>query len=155
MNWNSVCLAGVTGAALTSIESPQRRAFFAASAEKYIEYFLEGFTPDGYCSEGVGYWNYGFGHFVMLAETIKQATGGKVDLLAAERIRPIALFARRMEILPGVYPAFADSHVGVKTGPGIDGLFGPPLRIGLEGIRKIKCGSDLTVQDPLVQVGHF
>jgi hypothetical protein len=117
MNWNSVCLAGVTGAALTSIESPQRRAFFAASAEKYIQFFLEGFTPDGYCSEGVGYWNYGFGHFVMLAETIKQATGRKVDLLAPERIMPIALYARRMEILPGVYPAFADAHVGVKPDP--------------------------------------
>ena len=27
-NWNAVCLAGVTGAALAVIESPQRRAFF-------------------------------------------------------------------------------------------------------------------------------
>ena len=155
MNWNSVCLAGVTGAALTSIESPQRRAFFAASAEKYIQYFLEGFTPDGYCSEGVGYWNYGFGHFVMLAETIKQATGGKVDLLAPKRIRPIALFGRRMEILPGVYPAFADCTRGCKTRPDIDGFLESPLRIRLEGIGKIKCGIGSDVQDPLVQVGYF
>jgi len=32
---------------------------FAAAAEKYVENFLAGFTPDGYCSEGLGYWNYG------------------------------------------------------------------------------------------------
>ncbi|NIL99270.1 MAG: hypothetical protein GTO62_19765, partial [Planctomycetales bacterium] len=53
-----------------------------------------------------GYWNYGFGHYLMLAETIWQATGGKVDLLAEPKIEQIALFGRRMEILPGVYPAF-------------------------------------------------
>ena len=55
-------MAGVIGTAMANIESRERRAFFAASAEKYIQYFLKGLTPDGYCSEGVGYWNYGFGH---------------------------------------------------------------------------------------------
>ncbi|GAJ08359.1 unnamed protein product, partial [marine sediment metagenome] len=27
----------------------------------------------------LGYWNYGFGYYVMLSETIYQATNGKVD----------------------------------------------------------------------------
>ena len=44
--------------------------------------FLKGFTPDGYCGEGTGYWNYGFGHYVFLAEEIRLATGGQIDLLA-------------------------------------------------------------------------
>jgi hypothetical protein len=110
-NWNAVCLAGVTGAALANVESPQRRAFFVAAAEKYVQNFLSGFTPDGYCSEGLGYWNYGFGHYVLLAETIHQATGGRVDLLEEPSVRQIARFGVRMEILPGVYPAFADCHV--------------------------------------------
>ena len=30
----------------------------------------------------MGYWNYGFGHFLMLGETIRQASGGSIDLLA-------------------------------------------------------------------------
>jgi hypothetical protein len=115
-NWNAVCLAGVTGTALAQIESRPRRAFFAAAAEKYIESFLSSFTPDGYCSEGLGYWNYGFGHFLMLTETLKQATGGKVDWMSQARIKPIALFGRRMEILPGIYPAFADCHLGTRPG---------------------------------------
>ena len=83
-NWNAVCLAGVTGAALAAIESPERRAFFAAAAEKNIRHFLDGITPDGYCSEGIGYWNYGFGHYVLLAETLQQATGGRVDLFEGQ-----------------------------------------------------------------------
>jgi hypothetical protein len=113
-NWNAVCLAGVTGAALAAIEPVERRAFYAAAAERYIEYFLKGFTPDGYCSEGMGYWNYGFGNYISLAETLHQATGGRIDWLADPRVEPIAGFGRRMEILPGLYPAFADCHVGAK-----------------------------------------
>jgi len=113
-NWTAVCLAGVNGAALAVIDSPQRRAFYVAAAEKYVQNFLRGFPADGYCTEGVGYWNYGFGHYVMLAETIHQATGGKLDLLAGPRIEQIARFGTRMDILPGIYPAFADCSPGAQ-----------------------------------------
>ena len=155
MNWNSVCLAGVTGAALTSIESPQRRAFFAASAEKYIEYFLQGFTPDGYCSEGIGYWNYGFGHFVMLAEMLKQSTAGKVDMLVAERIKPIAMFGRRMEILPGVYPAFADSHIDVKPDPKLMAYLSRNLNLGWKDYEKLSAETNLMTRGRLFEAAIF
>ena len=108
-NWNAVCMAGVIGTAMANIESRERRAFFAAAAERYIQYFLKGMTPDGYCSEGVGYWNYGFGHYVMLAEMLKQATGGKIDMMDSDHVRQIAMYCRRIEIVPGVCPAFSDS----------------------------------------------
>jgi len=118
-NWNAVCLAGVTGAALATIETPQRRAFFLAAAQHYVQNFLAGFTADGYCSEGLGYWNYGFGHFVLLAETMLQATDGRVDLMADPRITAIARFGARMEILPGIYPAFADCSPSARPDPQI------------------------------------
>jgi hypothetical protein len=113
-NWNAVCLAGVTGAALALEESPEQRAWFIAAAQHYLRNFLSGFTPDGYCSEGLGYWNYGFGHFVMLGETLRQATGGRVDLLADPAARAPALFAARAEILNGIYPTIADCHPGAQ-----------------------------------------
>lgn len=103
-NWNAVCLAGVTIAATAAIDDREERAFFIASAEKYIRNFLAGFTDDGYCSEGLGYWNYGFGHFLLLAEDLNQQTGGKLDLLNDPKVERVALFARRLEIAPGVYP---------------------------------------------------
>ena len=37
-NWNSVCLAGVTGAALTLLADKEERAYFVAAAEKYNVY---------------------------------------------------------------------------------------------------------------------
>jgi len=111
-NWNAVCLGGLTGAALAILDSPEERAWFAAVAEARIKSFLSGFTPDGYCSEGLGYWNYGFGHFVMLGEALRQATGGKLDLLAQPAARMPAQFALRDEIQNGIYPTIADCSPG-------------------------------------------
>jgi hypothetical protein len=116
-NWNAVCLAGTTGAALALEDSPEERAWFVAAAEYYIRYFLKSFTPDGYCSEGIGYWNYGFGHFLMLGETIREATGGRIDLLADPAARQPALFCTRAEILNGIYPTISDVHPGSRPEP--------------------------------------
>jgi hypothetical protein len=110
-NWNAVCTAGVVGAALALVEPRKERAVYVAIAERSMQYFLSGFTADGYCSEGMGYWNYGFGHFVMLSETLVQATGGKLDLLADKKAEAAAAFGRNLEILPGIYPAFADCGI--------------------------------------------
>jgi hypothetical protein len=130
-NWNAVCLAGVAGAAMANIESRERRAFFAASAEKYIEYFLSGFTPDGYCSEGLGYWNFGFGHYVMLAETLRQATDGKIDLMERPNVKNIAQYSRRMEIAQGIYPAFADCDLNARPDPQLMGYLNRRFQWGL------------------------
>lgn len=113
-NWNAVCLAGVTGTALALLPSREERALFVAAAEHYIRNFLSGFTPDGYCSEGLGYWNYGFGNFVNLAEILLQATQGRIDLLAWPEAQAPARFGARIGILGGVYPAFADCSVNAR-----------------------------------------
>ena len=114
-NWNAVCLAGVTGAALATIESRPERAKYVSAAMKYSKSFLRGFTSDGYCSEGLGYWSYGFGHYVLLAETIWQATGGRIDMMDAKNVRAPAMFPQRIEIINGVSPAFADCSVNARA----------------------------------------
>jgi hypothetical protein len=130
-NWNSVCLAGVTGAALALLDSRQERAFYILAAEKYSMNFLKGFTPDGYCGEGTGYWNYGFGHYVYLAEEIRLATGGKIDLLARKEALAPASFGARFEVLDGVYPAFADSSPGARPSARIMDFLNERLGFGL------------------------
>lgn len=116
-NWNAVCLSGTVGAALALVESSAERSWFVAAGQQYIQYFLKGFTPDGYCSEGIGYWNYGFGHFLMLSETLRQATGGKLELLAEPAALQPALFCTRAEILNGIYPTISDVHPGSRPDP--------------------------------------
>jgi len=119
MNWNSVCLAGVTGAAMTALDDPNERAWYALAAEHYSRYALEGFPPDGYCDEGVGYWNYGFGNYAVLAETIRRATKGALDLMnCKEAVMPSA-YGFQIEIQPGVCPSFADCDVHAVPAPGL------------------------------------
>jgi len=113
-NWNAVCLAGVTGTALALIDDRQDRALYVAAAEEYVGNFLSGFAADGYCTEGVGYWNYGFGNFINLSETIEQSTRGGVRLIDQQDARLPAEFGARIEIAGGVYPAFADCRVGSR-----------------------------------------
>ena len=113
-NWNAVCLAGVTGAALTLIDDPRERAWYTLAAAHYSRHFLSGFTPDGYCSEGVGYWNYGFGHYAALAEILRRATGGGLDLLADQHAARPAAYGAQIEITDGVCPAFADCDVNAR-----------------------------------------
>lgn len=110
-NWNAVCYDGVTAAALATVDSPEQRAWFIALVEKNIDSYLRGgFTPDGYCVEGLGYWNYGFGHFILLTEDIRQATGGKIDLMSLPDAAQPALFGLRSAILNGVHLSIADCN---------------------------------------------
>lgn len=132
-NWNAVCLAGVTGAALTLIDSPKERAWYALAAAHYSRNFLSGFTSDGYCSEGVGYWNYGFGHYAALAETVRRATRDALDLLALPEAARPAAYGAQIEIVPGVCPAFADCDVNARPDPHLMAYlarrFGAPFTI--------------------------
>ncbi|MEI6502352.1 MAG: hypothetical protein WCP21_15175, partial [Armatimonadota bacterium] len=130
-NWNAVCLAGVTGAALVEIADKQLRAEYVAAADKYIRNFLKGFTPDGYCSEGLGYWDYGFGNFVLLAETVRQATSGKLDLLKLPEVKAPAMFGANIHILGGVSPAFADCGVTAQPDTMIMWFVNRRLQLGL------------------------
>lgn len=114
-NWNAVCHAGVVGAALCLVTDRSDRAMFIASWEQHIPEFLSGFTSDGCCTEGLGYWGYGFGHYCLLAQMIARATHGVIDFMDIPFVRDsIAFFGRRMEIANGVYAAFADCPVAVK-----------------------------------------
>lgn len=130
-NWNAVCHAGVIGAALTLIESRRERAEFLGAALTFLETYLEGFGEDGGCNEGITYWNYGFSHYLFLSEMVRKATGGAIDLLADPRIPAIAMFAPRMEIQGGVFPAIADSNLGATPSAWTVGLLSRRLGLGL------------------------
>jgi hypothetical protein len=114
-NWNAVCHAGVAGAALATVADRRTRAEVVAQVEANLAVFLTGFTDDGLCSEGIGYWSYGFGHYALLGEALHQATGGRLQLLAGDKTRLIAEFPTGMEILPRIFPAFSDNAVNVSA----------------------------------------
>jgi len=116
-NWNPVCLAGVMGCALMMEESKESRAFFITAAEKYSRMYIEGFCDDGCCSEGVGYWNFGFTNYMVLARVVSLATKEKVDLYDRPHIPAIVEYGVKIEIINSVYPAFADCRMGISPSP--------------------------------------
>ena len=116
-NWNSVCLAGVAGAALALLEDKEERAYFVAMAEKYHVYGLAGYPDDGYCSEGVGYYNYGFAAYVALREAVCRATGGEIDFFRVPKFVRLARYGQDIQIAPGVCPAYSDCRPGLAPAP--------------------------------------
>ncbi len=135
-NWNPVCHAGVVGAALALGGTPGELAWYVSAAESFIASYFDGFGKDGYCPEGLGYWNYGFGHFVMLAETVGRASAWQIDFFATEKVSSILAYPDRIALFPGVYPAFSDMDPSVQPEPWIaaladsrSGQAGRPCRI--------------------------
>ena len=133
MNWNSVCHAGVVAAALAVCPDRNERAFFVAAAEKYSRDYLRGFDGDGYCAEGMGYWNYGFGNYIQLCETVFQATKGGVDLYKLEGAREAALYPVRISLINGVIPAYADCTLDAKPDMKLMSYINRRYELGLKG----------------------
>lgn len=113
-NWNSVCLAGVTGAALALLPNKEERAYFVAAAEKYNVYGMKGYADDGYCSEGVGYYNYGFRAYILLREEVCRATQGKIDFFQTPKFVRIAQYGKKIQMNEGVSPAYSDCRIGLS-----------------------------------------
>ncbi|MBQ6158682.1 MAG: heparinase II/III family protein [Thermoguttaceae bacterium] len=135
-NWNPVCYCGTTAAALSVCSSAEERAWFLAAAEHFVSSrFFLGITDDGYCSEGIGYWGYGFGHFAMLAELAWRGSGA-VNLYACPKVRPLTEFALKMEVAPGCYAAFADCSLTARPDKTLLALLSRRLGLGLSEIER-------------------
>jgi Heparinase II/III-like protein len=113
-NWNSVCLATCAEAAAALVPSARERAWWLAFAGTLILNARDGYNDDGVCTEGTGYWGYGYEHYVLLAELLRLGTAGTVDLLDDPKMERVSLFADRIEIQPGVFPTYADCPLGAK-----------------------------------------
>lgn len=115
-NWGPVCHAGIVGAALAVVDSREYRARLVQTAVTRLDGYLRGWSmsPDGLCVEGVGYWDYGFGNYLLLAETLWRNSGGKINLYAGERVRQVATAIRGLELSHGTYPPFADCAIYMR-----------------------------------------
>lgn len=132
-NWGPVCHAGIVGAALTVVDSREYRARIVHTAVTRLDGYLHGWSisPDGLCLEGVGYWDYGFGNYLLLAETLWRHSGGRINLYDGERVRQVATATRRLELSHGTYPSFADC--GIYMRPNVALLWLIKERFGLHG----------------------
>jgi hypothetical protein len=111
-NWNHVCWGDTIRSALYLIDDPARLANLIHPAVCAMNYALDGFTADGGCVEGPGYWDYGFGHFVKAALALHHRTAGRINLMDNERCRRIARFPLAASLRGAERALFADSRRG-------------------------------------------
>jgi len=111
-NWSAVCHNGCVSAMLAMEDDPRVRAEAIEAAERLMApCFLSGFLDDGYCEEGMGYWNFGFGNFMKLAGQVRAATNGKVDFCKAfPRAKLVAAFGAKYRLDDKSSPPFADGN---------------------------------------------
>ena len=64
---------------MIGLSTQSDRNLFIQKAFAGSQYFLNGFRPDGYYSEGIGYFNYGFGNFMTMRQIVLEATNGMTD----------------------------------------------------------------------------
>ena len=113
-NWNAACHNQTVGAAVRVVADPVRRAKFIEGAERAAPFYLHGFSPEGYCQEGLDYWNYGFTEFLRLGLTVRAATDGKVDLFSDPQARRNFVYAFDFQMCRGCSAQFGDSAADVS-----------------------------------------
>ncbi len=111
-NWNSVCTSGAVFTTIAIAKTEEERIAAIGSALNSMKfYYLTGFGDDGYCSEGLGYWGYGFGHYLYLAQILSDYTNGKINLFEfdnPEKLKNVGNFPEKFEIQNGRCAPFAD-----------------------------------------------
>lgn len=91
-NWRAVCVANILYAGLIVEDDLKKQAEILRTSIEQADLYLKTFEKDGYLAAGIRYWNWGFRHYVLLAERILHATGGKVNLYESDKVRRIVEF---------------------------------------------------------------
>ena len=109
-NWNAVCSAGIGISALAFEKDAARLDAVFAKIFDGLPRFLDGFTEDGGCAEGPGYWSYGMSHFAALACALRHFTRGEVDIAADPKWKRVAAYPLAVAAAPHHSLAFSDCH---------------------------------------------
>jgi len=108
INWNAVCCGSVGIAALVLMGGdPKGKALALRMAKAQKSGYLAGFGADGACTEGLGYWNYGFSYFAAFADVCEQE-GLPCDLFDGEKPEKIAQFQQACFFAGGRTVSFSD-----------------------------------------------
>lgn len=108
INWAAVCggESGVT--AIYMKKDPAALAKIIHSCLNTMECYLSGFPDDGACTEGLGYWGYGFGHFTYFGDILYKRTRGEINIFDDEKVKRIAEFPKKCFFKGGKVVTFSD-----------------------------------------------
>lgn len=86
-NWNAVCSGSIGSACLHLLKGPEERNRLDACLERIcnaLQNYVKGFTNDGTCIEGLGYFTYGMTYFVKFGMELREYSNGRLDLFRGD-----------------------------------------------------------------------
>lgn len=107
-NWTAVCTCSVAGAFM--LLAPERAKALLPRFNKAMDSYLSGFKDDGICTEGCGYWHYGFGFFTVYADMLRDFTDGEMDYFKLSKIKTISTFIQKMFLSGNACVSFSDGN---------------------------------------------
>ena len=111
MNWCAVCCGSIGAAAIWLMEKGSRELDgLLRRINRSIMNYLDGFSDDGACLEGLGYYTYGMSFFTAYADLLYQYSGRKSNLFENAKWKNIALFPQKCCLPGGVAVSFSDSQ---------------------------------------------
>ncbi len=113
-NWGSVCMGAVAKAYM--LLRPEKAREYIPRFSQTMHNFISGFSEEGICYEGMGYWSFGFGAFLDYIKTVKTFTDGEVDFFTIPKIKDMSLFYQRMFLSGHAVANFADSEMHLAPG---------------------------------------
>ena len=116
-NWAAVCAGSVGMAAICELDDNERLATMIEKNLISMRTFMSGFSEDGVCLEGTGYWSYGFGYFSYYADMLYKRTGGEINLFDDDKVRLVATFPAKMFFYGSRTVGFSDA--GSRGGIGL------------------------------------
>lgn len=119
MNWASVCAGSIGAAAMYLIQDDETLTPILYRVMETMEAFLQGYGEDGACTEGIGYWSYGFSFYVYFAELLNQRTAGEINLMVGNKIQQMALFHQKCYLHEDYVITFSDASPQVQFRAGM------------------------------------
>ncbi|MCB9461108.1 MAG: heparinase II/III family protein [Anaerolineaceae bacterium] len=118
-NWNAVCNGNIVSAAILLEDDNARLAEIIARAARSLDDYLETFDADGGSTEGPGYWSYGYGNYVLMAQLVEQRSNGQLEFLGSDQIRKISQFPARTVLSHNLFVNFSDCDMHVSLQPAL------------------------------------
>lgn len=106
-NWAAVCIGGIARSMML-IRPDGMTPEFEKRVLASLDSYLSGFDPSGICFEGMGYWRYGFGHFVMCCDMLRRFTDGRIDYFKLDKVKNIAAFYQKIFLSGDAGVSFSD-----------------------------------------------
>ncbi len=115
MNWNAVCNGSIGLTALDMLnDEPELQKGLAERITRNLDYYLDGFTEDGACPEGLGYYTYGFYYYLGFMDALSRKKKQSIKALLPEKVRRIAEFQQKCFFPAGLSLGFSDGSMHEK-----------------------------------------